>query len=184
MSTNFCKEPTLGATLRQMQSLLRRCLSDTVYLAVAVMLLGMLALLLGLSIPNMRYGLPYLSSFDEGPVLYWVANAMNSGDLIPRYFRYGSVPFYLTLIADTAAYFWSMSHGYVEHYIQFLDIRYGTPPYYGLVFFAPEFVLWPRIMFAMIGSSSIFLVYRLALFFRWPWAGVIGAFVLAVAPLH
>jgi hypothetical protein len=109
---------------------------------------------------------------------------MNSGSLNPGTFYYGSAPYYLTLAVDTLAYFHCMSRGIVRSVDQFVEIGYGEQPYKGLVMSGPEILLWPRLVFAVIGALTILFVFLIAKSFNHPWAGVIGALALAISPLH
>lgn len=142
-------------------------------LLVGVLLLTILAVAVGLRWQRTDDGLPYIYEWDE-PVIASVAlDMMKRGSLEPGFYHYGTFTHYLLLGVDVAAFF----HLAADHPSLF-GVERGDPIEYrrldldsirtvfdhGWLWEVshPEFYLWNRRAFALLGTLTSVLVFLLA----------------------
>ena len=111
-------------------------------------------------------GLPYLPSVDEPVIFNRVAEMMKTGDLHPHVWDYGGLIFYVHLAIAWVRFAAGSLTG-------------SMPPLAQVA--ASDFYLWGRIATALVGTATIYVVYRAAS--RWGLAvGFLAAAAVAVHP--
>ena len=104
-------------------------------------------------------GLPYLPSVDEPVIFNRVAEMMKTGDLHPHVWDYGGLIFYVHLAIAWVRFAAGSLTG-------------SMPPLAQVA--ASDFYLWGRIATALVGTATIYVVYRAAS--RWGLAvGFVGS---------
>mgnify|MGYP000949847019 CR=1 FL=1 len=138
-----------------------------------VLLLAILALALALRLKGVSWGLPYsFVNADESTVLP-KAFAAASGHPNPQFFFYPSFFFYLVAAVYLAAapVWWLLGNGNLLAQTSFV-----VDP-------APYFLL-ARLLSVLMGTASVYLLYRLGRDAFGRPAGLLAALFLAAAPLH
>ncbi len=131
-----------------------------------VVLLAILGLGATLRLWTIGEGLPYLPGVDEPVVFNRVAEMMRTGDLHPHIFDYGGLIFYFHLAI-----------AWVRFAVGSLG---GSMPELSQVA-ASDFFLWGRVATALLGTATIYVVFRAAS--RWGLAaGLLAAAAIAVHP--
>jgi hypothetical protein len=136
--------------------------------------LGVALVALALRLVGTPFGLPYHFHWDEPTILNRVIR-MGSGDLNPHYFWYPSLLMYVGLVAEGALYF-------VGHLLHV----YSSPDAFAAAYFEDSTAVYllGRVLVAAIGAASVVVCYEVGRrFFSKP-IGLIGAALLAVAPIH
>lgn len=141
------------------------------FAVVLVVLFALAVRLIGIN-----HGLPFLYDADE-PTFVAVAAKMLAGhDLNPHWFMHPGTPaLYLTAVAFVAVYLFSLVFGIVSGPDEFQTLYFNDPT---MLFTAA------RILFAVVGAASCFVLYRIGAQFREHWAGVVAAAILSVAPAY
>lgn len=126
------------------------------FLAAGAVLVGALLRIYGID-----FGYPRLFHPDEVPKMNAIMRMLDAGDLNPRYFLHPSVLLYATYAMNT-----------LLHWLGAVEPFRETIPLAG------------RTVSCIAGISSIYFTYLLGRRLFSPLAGVVGACILAVAPLH
>jgi len=148
---------------------------------------GLLALILagawGVRLLGVSRGLPYLHEWDEPTVLSYVIGMLQRGDLYPNAFVYPSVYYYLLLPVMYLHYFYLHAHGVLSSPwdIQLYHPQAATGAYWWYLS-APSFYLWGRILTTLMGTATVYLVYRIGKTVYGAPVGLLAAVLLAVAP--
>lgn len=112
--------------------------------------------------------LPFSPGVDEPEVMERAVRMMKTGDLNPHFFDYPSLYMYVEAIASTLRFLVGATHGRWASLAQ-----------------APtaEFYLWGRAVTAIAGTATVWLIYRVGLYWGRRTA-LLAAVMLAVMPLH
>lgn len=140
-------------------------------------LLGALAataLGLGLRLVGLAYGLPDHFHWDEPTIMNRVIR-MGGGDLNPHFFYYPTLLMYVLLVTQGALY----AVGHVLHV-------YASPDAFAVSYLTDSTASYivGRALIATAGSVSVFLAYLVGRRYLSRPAGLIGALLLAVSPVH
>ncbi len=155
-------------------------LSGGVFLARRLewlLLVLVLALALGVRLYGLGFSLPMTVHPDEPNVVDRAVATLKTGDWNPRWFIYPSGYHYLQVGVMAAHLLWGIAAG---EYSSPADL----PDSSHVVTSAPQAYLWARGMTALFGLLTVFLVYRLGRRLGGPAAGLAGALLLALSPLH
>ncbi len=148
---------------------------------IPLLLAGILLLAFLIRLGFARQGLPYLHHEDEPRIANAALEMLLSGDYDPHFYRYGSLPIYLSLGVDLLHYFYLM--GRPEDHPPFLrhlgEIQVGRPD--GTPWFVshPSFYLWNRALWALLGAGTVFFLYRAGRSLAGPRAALLAALLLA-----
>lgn len=137
--------------------------------AVGIAILGLSLRTIGLS-----YGLPDHFHWDEPTIMNRVIR-MGSGDLNPHFFYYPTLLMYALLMANGALY----AVGHILHVYQSSSdfaVSYLTDS-------TASYVVG-RALVSTLGTATVLLAYMVGRRFLSPAAGLIGAALLAVSPVH
>lgn len=132
------------------------------------------ALALGLRLAGLIYGLPEHFHWDEPTIMNRVIR-MGGGDLNPHFFYYPTLLMYLLLVLQGMLY----AVGHVLHVYPSADsfaVSYLTS--------STASYLVGRTLVAALGGASVFLTYLVGRRFLSAPAGLVGALLLAVSPVH
>jgi 4-amino-4-deoxy-L-arabinose transferase-like glycosyltransferase len=112
--------------------------------------------------------LPFSPGVDEPEVMERAVRMMKTGDLNPHFFDYPSLYLYVEAVASTLRFLYGAMHGRWSALAQ-----------------APteEFYLWGRAVTAMLGTATVWLLYRAGQYWDRRTA-LLAAVMLAVMPLH
>jgi 4-amino-4-deoxy-L-arabinose transferase-like glycosyltransferase len=112
--------------------------------------------------------LPFSPGVDEPEVMERAVRMMKTGDLNPHFFDYPSLYIYVEAIASTLRFLHGAMQGRWSALAQ-----------------APteEFYLWGRAVTALFGTATVWLLYRVGLYWDRRTA-LLAAVMLAVMPLH
>ncbi len=143
-------------------------------LGIAGVLLGaVLVLALALRLKGIAWGLPYSFVNADESMVVPKAFAAARGHVNPQFFFYPSLYFYLTaaLYLLAAPAWWLLGNGNLLAQTSFVV---DPGPYF----------LLGRLLSVIMGTASVYLIYRMGrVAFGRP-AGLLAALFLAVAPLH
>jgi hypothetical protein len=142
-----------------------------------ILLVLILLLALGLRLYGLGFSLPYTSHPDEPNVVDRAVATIKTGDWNPHWFIYPSGYHYLQVGVLTLHLVWGIAQGI---YTSPADLPYSSY----VITAAPDSYLWARGTTALFGVLTVFLVYLLARRFAGPAAGLSGALLLALSPLH
>ena len=147
---------------------------------VTVSLIVVLALAFYLRATGAPWGLPYIWSWDEKFIVNPAIHIAHTGDYNPRWFCYPSLCIYMQLIVFILFYYYMMATGRVGPY-GLTEITYSSWPW---EISHPELYLWGRILTVLLGTATVYLVYRVgAQLFDRP-TGLLAASFLALAGGH
>jgi len=150
-----------------------------------ILLSALIARLLGV-----HRGIPYLQEWDEPYNLGFVIGMFQRGDFNPQTFTYPSVSLYLRLPVVYAQYFYL----HARHLIGSPnDIQLFHPQAFGAGVYDwirtypwysnyPSFYVWSRVLTAVLGAATVFLVYRLGTELFDDTVGLLAATFLTLAP--
>jgi len=126
-------------------------------------------------------GLPYLHNWDEPLVANRALRMMQTGDLNPHYFNYGTVTVYTVLAVDILHYYRlaGLPVGDPSSLKRLSDIKTGDDTSWLWDISHPSFYLWDRRLFAILGTASVALCFLLARRVSGDWAGILAAAALA-----
>jgi hypothetical protein len=134
---------------------------------------GALALILlaalGLRFAGLYQSLPYFDNPDEPVTVNAAIKMLQTGDLNPHFFRWPSLPFYTQFLVSIPTFFAGVSGGTIQ------DLK-TIPP--------ESFIFAGRIVSALLGTLTIFLAFLIGRALYGSAAGLLGALILAVLPLH
>lgn len=135
-----------------------------------LILVGILAVAAWLRLWGAGAGLPYRVGFDEPVLMEKSVNIMKSGDFHPHFWDYPGFTIYLhSAVASVRFLYGAMGKEWAS--LQDEDVWPGA------------FYHWSRIVTGLIGTLTVFLVFRSAL--RWgAIVGLIAACAMAVQPQH
>jgi 4-amino-4-deoxy-L-arabinose transferase-like glycosyltransferase len=136
--------------------------------------LGVTVVGLALRVTGIAYGLPDHFHWDE-PTIMDRAIRMAGGDLNPHFFYYPTLLMYLLLAANGMLY----AVGHVLHY-------YVSTNAFAVSFLTDSTASYVvgRLLVAALGSATVLLTFLLGRRFLSPAAGLIGAALLSVSPVH
>lgn len=136
--------------------------------------LGITCLALGLRLVGLGFGLPDHYHWDE-PTLMNRVIRMGSGDLNPHYFYYPSFLMYVGLLLEGA--FYAVGH---------LVGLFHSPDAFATAYFedSTPFYLIGRLAVALLGTATVVMAFVVGRRFFNVGVGLIGALLLAVAPIH
>lgn len=137
--------------------------------AVGITLLALAVRLVGIG-----YGLPDHFHWDEPTVMNRVIR-MGGGDLNPHFFYYPTLLMYVLLVLQGALYLFGRA----------LQV-YQSADHFALVYLVDSTTSYVagRVLVAAFGAASVFVCYLVGLRFLSAPAGLIGALLLAVSPVH
>lgn len=137
-----------------------------------------LAVALGLRLPTVWAGLPYLNYVDEGHVLHRVVRMLRERRWDPLWYLYPSLPLVAIRAAATVeAPVYKAVHGHSLRE----DLSAFPPPYYDLVEPADLLVLG-RLLTLVAGLTTVVLTGRLARLLAGPSAELFAAWIAALLP--
>jgi Dolichyl-phosphate-mannose-protein mannosyltransferase len=136
---------------------------------------------LGLRLPGVGRGLPYIHEWDEWFVVPPVIKMLLFHTMNPGIFIYGSVYYYLLLPVFYAHTLYLQAHGIIKS-LDDVVLAHPLIPGYGWYINVPSFYLWARAFTALFGAATIYLTYRLGTATFGRAVGLLAAAVLAVAP--
>lgn len=142
-----------------------------------LLLLTILLLALGLRLYGLGFSLPYTSHPDEPNVVDHAVATIKTGDWNPHWFIYPSGYHYVQVGVLTLHLLWGTARGL---YTSAADL----PDSSHIITAAPASYLWARGTTALLGVLTVFLVYLLGRRFAGPAAGLAGALLLALSPMH
>jgi hypothetical protein len=124
---------------------------------------------------GLRFGLPHTQARpDELPVA-WLGKNLLSGSLNPEFFDYPSLYLYALGLLDLVYYAWGRAAGWftsLDHFVSLWPV-YWSP-----------FFLIARLLTAVLGTLTVWLVYRVGARLFDATTGLVAALYLALAPLH
>ncbi len=132
----------------------------------------LVAVVLALRLTQIRGSLPYSLHYDERHLTERARGIMQTGDWNPHWFRYPSLPIYLTTGAMSAGLLRSAAGGGTT---EVAEIGNVATPYYD----DPTIVFPARVLFALLGTLSLLLAGGIA----WRATGSSVALVVAVGLL-
>ena len=142
----------------------------------AVTLVLILLAGLALRLHGIDYGLPHLYDFDEPNVVHKATVMLATRDFNPHWFGHpGTTAIYLVSVLYGVVYVAGLVVGAFANTGDFRALYYTDPTL---------FYLSGRILFAVIGTSTILLLYAIARRMFNAKTGLVAAFFLAVSPLH
>lgn len=136
--------------------------------------LAVTALAFALRVTGLGYGLPFHYQWDEPTIMNRVIR-MGSGDLNPHFFVYGTLLMYIFLVAQGFLYVVGKAMHVYASTDSFL-ISYLTD--------STASYMVGRALVAMAGTATVFVTYLVGRRFISPGAGLLGALILAVSPVH
>jgi len=137
-----------------------------------------LLLALGLRLPAVTAGLPYLGYVDEGHVLHHVVRMLRTGSWDPGWYLYPSLP--LTAIA-AAARLEAPAYRVLHDHPLAADLSAFPPPLYDLVEPA-DLIILGRVLTLLAGLGIVLLTGLLARRFAGEAAGLLAAMCAAMVP--
>ena len=144
---------------------------------LAMILLGALSVrLLGVG-----RGLPYIHEYSEPTILNYVIGMLQRGDLNPGAFVYPSVYYYMLLPAAYLHYFYLHARGVLTSPLAIQSAHPQAVAYWWYLNPA-SFYLWGRTLTVLIGTATVYLVYRIGSRVYGTTAGLLAAAFLALAP--
>ena len=114
------------------------------------------------------HGVPFSVQVDEPEVMVRAVRMMKTGDLNPHFFDYPTLYIYLQALAATARFLFGAMRGEWAALAQ-------APP--------EAFYVWGRAVTAILGTATVWVLYRAGLRWGRPTA-LLAAALLAVMPLH
>jgi len=148
---------------------------------------GLLALILAgawvVRLLGVSRGLPYVHEWDEPTVLSYVLGMMQRGDLYPNAFVYPSVYYYMLLPVMYLHYFYLHAHGVLSSPsdIALYHPQAAAGAYWWYIG-VPSFYVWGRTLTTLMGTATVYLVYRIGKTVYGAPVGLLAAALLAVAP--
>lgn len=112
--------------------------------------------------------LPFSPGVDEPEIMERAVRMMKTGDLNPHFFDYPSLYMYVEAVASTLRFLVGAMHG------RFASLAQAP---------TEEFYLWGRAVTALFGVATVWLIYRVGLYWGQRTA-LLAAVMLAVMPLH
>jgi 4-amino-4-deoxy-L-arabinose transferase-like glycosyltransferase len=112
--------------------------------------------------------LPFSPGVDEPEVMERAVRMMKTGDLNPHFFDYPSLYIYVEAVASTLRFLRGAMQG---HWSSLAQAPSG------------EFYLWGRAVTAIFGTATVWLLYRVGLYWGRRTA-LLAAAMLAVMPMH
>ncbi len=133
-----------------------------IFISTPTLLLGLVIIIAAsLRFYGINFGLPSNFHPDEVPKFNAIERMRAYGDLNPRYFLHPSVLLYTT---------------YFSNFLR--QLIFPTPNW------SETLILSGRYASAIAGIASVYLTYAIGRKLFNPWAGLFGAAILAVSPLH
>jgi 4-amino-4-deoxy-L-arabinose transferase-like glycosyltransferase len=144
--------------------------STSLTLLQKLILVAILAVAMWLRLAGVGVGLPYRVGVDEPALMEKSVNIMKSGDFHPHFWDYPGFTIYLhSAVASVRFLYGAMNKEWSS--LEDDDVWPGA------------FYHWSRIVTALIGTLTVFIVFRSAT--RWgPLVGLIAAAAMAVQPQH
>ncbi len=142
-----------------------------------LLLVLIILLALFLRFYGLGFSLPLTVHPDEPNVVDHAVATIKTGDWNPRWFIYPSGYHYLQVGVLSLHLLWGIARGIYSGPADLPDSSH-------VITAAPAAYLWARGTTALFGALSVFLVYLLGRRLSGPGAGLVGALLLAVSPLH
>lgn len=136
--------------------------------AATVVLALILLIAAALRLYRIDTGIPFAIGIDEPELLVRAVRIMQSGDFNPHFFHYPGFPIYLHLLVAIARFL----VGVMTHEFQTLAQADFT-----------DFLLWSRTFTALLGVATVYVTYRIGLYWS-RWHALLAAALLAVLPMH
>ncbi len=138
-----------------------------------------LVLLIALAVRfyGLGFDLPFTSNPDEPNIVDHAVATLKTGNWNPGWFIYPSGYHYLQVGVQGLQLLWGMARG---TYSSVADL----PDSSATITTAPDTYLWARGTTVLFGVLAVLLVYRLGKRLFGPTAGLAGALLLALSPLH
>lgn len=133
------------------------------------LLLGLLAAALAVRAWFLSAGVLYAVGIDEPAIVDRALGILHTGDWNTHAFDYPTLVIYVNALVAIARYLWGASHGQWSS-LAGMDI--------GAVYTSG------RLVAALIGTSTVWLTYRLGRDLESPWLGLLAGAQLAVLPMH
>ncbi len=130
---------------------------------------------------GMWFGLPYAHHWDEPKVIHNVFRMMKTGDFHPRGFFHTSGYTYLQLPGAFVHYLYLTNQGKLTS-LEEIKTVWDTGWYWTISH--PSFYVWARVLTVILGTGTIFLVYKIGSKIYDKKAGLLAALFLAVAFGH
>src|SRR5438067_4126595 len=176
---NLAMLSNVGAALRGVAGSdprpdLKRLLTLDV-LVVALLFLFALAL----RAYGVRGSLPYVGHPDEPKLIDSAIHIVKSGNLNPRLYIWPSLYIYLEALVIKAQLYWGLVRGYYAGPQSLPDVTH-------IFSLAPGVYVWARALTAIVGATTVALLYVVGreMFNGSRRVGVAAALMLAVSPLH
>jgi 4-amino-4-deoxy-L-arabinose transferase-like glycosyltransferase len=129
-------------------------------------ILGIVLVGLVLRLWTIGYGIPYTPGIDEPVIMEKALNMMKTGDFNPHFFDYGGLTIYLQMAVASVKF----AAGALSREWASLDKVWEG-----------DFYLWGRTATALLGTLTIYLVYRAGL--RWGWTvALVASSMMAIHP--
>ncbi len=148
-----------------------------------VILVALLALSLRLS--HTPRGLPYLHFSDEPKIAAPAIRMLQTGDLNPHFYRYGSLIIYMEAVVDAAHFLHLMGRPADQGppLSRLADVKTGDRSWRWTISH-PSFYHWNRNLIAILGTGTVLAIFALGQALGGRWVGLLAALFLAVAPFH
>ncbi len=142
-----------------------------------LLLILILIAALAVRLYGLGFSLPYTIHPDEPNVVDRAIVTIKTGDWNPHWFIYPSGYHYLQTGVLTVHLLWGIGQGWYNSPADLPDSSH-------VITAAPGTYLWARATTALFGLLTVFLVYLLGRRLSGPAAGLSGALLLALSPLH
>jgi 4-amino-4-deoxy-L-arabinose transferase-like glycosyltransferase len=163
---------------------------------VAVLLALVLATSLALRWQRAPAGLPYVHDWDEPALTATALDMLKDGRANPEFFNYGSLTYYALVAVDVACFFhlvgsrhpapFELEHhpgiGYSQLDLGSIQTVYDTGFRWQISH--PEFVLWNRAFFGLLGTALVGLTFLLGREVGGSIVGLLAAALLAVQEMQ
>lgn len=142
-------------------------------LALAFILLAALAI----RVYGNNLSLPYVPHPDEPAVVDRALAMLRTGDYDPHSFIYPTLYTYLQLLVYVVHFLWGESQGLYKSLGELPTSTYTFTT-------VPGFYLWGRFLTALLGTGTVFVVFRTGARLYGTGAGLAGALLLTFSVLH
>lgn len=143
---------------------------------IFILVIGFLLRLTGIG-----FGLPYPYQWDESQLTDTALKMMKTGDYNPHFFKYPTLYIYLQLIVYVIHYFYAMGTGIIS---SLDEIKTEADTHWPWTMSHPSFYLWGRLLTCLLGTITIFFVYKIAMTLINEKVALLSALFLALSPGH
>jgi hypothetical protein len=124
---------------------------------------------------GLSFGLPYVDARPDETTITTIAVGFFSGDFNPHFFNYPTFYIYCVFLLSYVAYLYGLLHGQYQSPTDFA-LHYSVDP--------AALVLLDRAFSALLGTLTVFVVYKITRELRDRRTALAAAFFLALAHLH